>query len=249
MFEYCIHNGIKHLYLTVYDKQVELIRLLNKFGFKSQIFTNSQGSTETRMIKSLDKKEIDSGFNSISHHPFYYDNSSINKYVIPIRPDFYNTLFKDGRLREKTLFENFEFSINEIQGNTIIKAYISNSKNKKPQKGDLLFFYASKERKIIEPIGVLESLHIVDNFNELWDIVRKKTVFSQEDLTSMLKEKGSLHVIVFRLITYMGKHISFNKIKTVKSFSNNIQSITSFKEEDYLALKDEGYFDGRYIID
>ncbi|MFL0105033.1 hypothetical protein, partial [Tenacibaculum maritimum] len=139
-------------------------------------------------------------------------------------------------------------SLNEIQGNTIIKAYISNSKNQKPKKGDLLFFYSSKINKVIEPFGILESIQIVTDFDELWRIVNKKTVFSDSQLREWLEEKGRLHVIIFRLIAYLQKNISLEKIKKIDSFKNKIQTITELKETDYIKLDNEGHFDQRYII-
>lgn len=248
MFELCINRKIKYLYLTVYEKQIHLIRLLETFGFYRKEFQNSQGLIEIRMIKCLDKAKIKISENDISAHPFYLNNSKVKKYVIPIRPDFYGSLFKDGKLRPPTLFDKAPDSINEIQGNTIVKAYISNSKNKKPQKGDLLFFYSSKVNQVIEPFGVLESIEIVNDFDKLWNIVRKKTVFTETELRKWLEEKGELHVITFRLIAYLKKNISLQKIKEIDSFKNKLQTITELKETDYIKLNNEGYFDKRYII-
>ena len=248
MFELCINRKIKYLYLTVYEKQVHLITLLKTFGFYRNEFKNSQGLIENRMIKCLDKNMINISENNISAHPFYLNNSKVKKYVIPIRPDFYGSLFKDGKLRPPTLFDKAPDSINEIQGNTIVKAYISNSKNQKPKKGDLLFFYSSKVNKVIEPFGVLESIEIVKDFDKLWSIVRKKTVFTEKELRDWLKEKKELHVITFRLIAYLKKNISLSKIKKIDSFKNKLQTITELKETDYIKLSNEGYFDERYII-
>lgn len=248
MFELCINRKIKYLYLTVYEKQLHLIKLLETFGFYRNKFKNSQGLIEIRMIKCLDKNKINITENDISAHPFYLNNSEIKKYVIPIRPDFYSSLFKDGKLRPPTLFDKAPDSINEIQGNTIIKAYISNSKNQKPRKGDLLFFYSSKVNQVIEPFGILESIEIVNDFDKLWKIVRKKTVYTENELQNWLIEKKELNVITFRLISYLKKNISLTKIKQIDSFKNKLQTITELKEKDYTKLNDEGYFDKRYII-
>ncbi|MEG2102016.1 MAG: EVE domain-containing protein [Flavobacterium sp.] len=249
MFEYCINQKINHLYLTVYEKQEHLIKLLETFGFYKIEFENKQRLIEIQMIKCLDKKQVNATENSINIHPFYIDNPTISKFAIPIRPDYYGNLFKDGQLRIPTLFDTSPDSVNEIQGNTIIKAYISNSKIKNLKQGDLLFFYSSKTNQEIEPVGILETIQIVKNFDELWKIVGKKTVFSQEQLLEKLNEKGELNVITFRQITYLKKKVKLPKIKEMKSFKNKIQTITKISETDYQELKDEKYFDQRYIID
>lgn len=248
MFEYCINQGIKYLYLTVYEKQTHLIYLLQKFGFYKRTFLNKQGLEEMQMIKSLDKSKITQKENIVYNHPFYSDGEEVSKFAIPIQPTFYSALFKDGKLRQPTLFDDSFDSISEIQGNTIIKAYISNSKIKNLKKGDLLFFYASKTSMVIEPVGILESITIVDNFEDLWKIVNKKTVFSQNELQRMLNEKGKLNVITFRLVTYLKKKVNLQKIESLDSFKNKIQTITKISETDYQNLKDEEYFDRRYII-
>ncbi|MDR1680144.1 MAG: EVE domain-containing protein [Prevotellaceae bacterium] len=249
MFEYCINQKINYLYLTVYEKQTQLNELLNKFGFYRNDFINKQGLPEIQMIKCLNKSKITILENEASMHPFYFDNSSVAKYAIPIQPQYYSTLFKDGKFRERTLFDNSDDSIREIQGNTILKAYISNAKIKTMKQGDLLLFYASKNNKSIEPFGVVETCQIVNNFDELWNIVYRKTVFSQEKLSEMLQEKGKLHIITFRLIGYLKNPIGINKIKQLGSFKNKIQSITKISENDYNTLKNEEYFDRRYIVD
>jgi predicted transcriptional regulator len=248
MFEYCINQKLNYLYLTVYERQVHLISLLEKFGFKKEIFINRQGLQEMRMIKLLNRSIIKLDSNKIEYHPFYTDKSDIGKFVIPIQPGFYNALFKDGQLRNPTLFDQFSDSLNEIQGNSIMKAYVSSSPQTNLKQGDILFFYASKKNQVIEPVGILESQQIVDDFEKLWDLVRKKTVFSPEKLREMMNDKGKLHVITFRLISYLNKPIKLKDIRTIKSFKNKIQTITRLKEEDYIKLKADGYFDKCYII-
>ena len=248
MFEYCINQKINYLYLTVYERQEHLISLLELFGFEKDIFTNKQGLSEIRMIKCLDKSKIEKTENHISLHPFYYDNEAVNKYVIPIQPKFYETLFKDGKLREPTLFDDTEDSLNEIQGNTIVKAYISNARIKSIKQGDIVLFYSSQTNKVIEPIGILETVEQVTDFDVLWNIVRKKTVYQQEELQQWLEEKKKLHVITFRLVTYLKKKINLTEIQTLDSYGNKFQTITKLQETDYQKLKKNGYFDKCYII-
>ncbi|MBK7669566.1 MAG: hypothetical protein IPJ32_20855 [Sphingobacteriaceae bacterium] len=109
------------------------------------------------MIKSLIKPKITEDKNSIKDHPFYTD-STINKFVIPINPKYYFTLFKDGSFRAATLFDATESSLNEIEGNTISKAYLCKSQSLLMKKGDLLLFYGSKDIASIEPIGILDEV-------------------------------------------------------------------------------------------
>lgn len=247
MFALCIEKKLKFLYLTVFEGQHQLIELLEGFGFNKEKFTNSEGKEELRLIKCLDKANLELGteINSKTNHPFYDDGPEIEKYVIPIQDRFYRTLFKDGNYRQDQLFDN---TVNEIQGNTITKAYICASSRKRMQKGAILLFYASGTHQLIEPLGILESIQRVSDFKELKLFVNKRTVFTDLDLERMLDERKELTVVLFRHVYYLRNPVSFKWINQLKSFANKFTTITSLKEEDYQFLKKKKYFNERYII-
>lgn len=247
MFELCVKSSIKYLYLTVFPHHVHLINLLSKYGFVRDEFINGEGKTENRMIKSLIKPVKVGEINLVINHPFYTDRG-VNKFVIPINPKFYYTLFKDGSFRPKTLFDATESSLSEIEGNTISKAYLCKSKSLVMKKGDLLFFYGSKNIGSIEPIGVLDEVIYTKDFNVIQDKVKRKTVYSDSDLSEMVEGKKDVTVLIFRLVNYLDKPINQKEIKKLESYSNKFQTITLLKETDYNLLKEKKYFDERYII-
>ena len=248
MFELCIKSSTKYLYLTVFPHHTHLINLLSKYGFIKDEFINKEGVIENRMIKSLNKPEDNVDLNSIKNHPFYTDKN-VNKFVIPINPKYYFTLFKDGSFRVKTLFDSTESSLNEIEGNTISKAYLCKSKSLLMKKGDLLFFYGSKDIASIEPIGVLDEVIYTKDITLINEKVRRKTVYSESDLDEMVNGKKEITVLIFRLLYYLEKPIKQKEIKLLESYSNNFQTITVLKESDYNNLKQKKYFDERFIID
>jgi predicted GNAT family N-acyltransferase len=113
--ELCLNQSLKYLYLTVYEKQSHLIQLLEKFGFYRTTFTNSEGQKELRMVKGLDKTKLKNSRNLISIHPFYSDSPNFKKFIVPIRPEYYHTLFKDSLRRNVELFDQTAASLKEIQ--------------------------------------------------------------------------------------------------------------------------------------
>lgn len=248
MFELCIKGKINQLYLTVFPHHQQLIELLSKYGFSRYEFKNKYGKDELRMIKSLVKTDYTSLPQAITSHPFHFDNSTINKFVIPIDPKFYNTLFKDGRFRINTLFDETTTSLNEIEGNTISKAYLCKSKRLSMKEGDLLFFYGSKTIKSIEPVGILDSVTYTRDINEIKNLVRRKTVYSDAQLEELVGGKKEITVLIFRLVYYLDNPINHKQIKTLESYSNNFQTITTLSEIDYQSLKTKNYFDERFII-
>jgi rRNA-processing protein FCF1 len=248
MFDLCIKGKINYLYLTVFPHHIQLIKLLSKYGFVKYEFKNKHNKEELRMIKSLVKLEYTQFPQAISSHPFYFDNNTINKFIIPIDPRFYNTLFKDGKFRPRTLFDDTESSLNEIEGNTISKAYLCKSKRLSMKAGDLLFFYGSKKIKCIEPVGILDSVTYSKDINEIKNLVKRKTVYSDDDLESLVMGKTNVTVLIFRLLYYLEIPIDFKKINTLESYSNKFQTITTLLETDYINLKQNKYFDERFII-
>lgn len=246
MFQMCLAQKVNYLYVTTYEKQHALIYLLEKFGFgRYDEFENNVGEREIIFLKDLtreNQKEIEGN----ELHPYFRD--TVNKYVVPIRPEYYKTLFKDANLRVPTLFDKDDYGLDEVQGNTIIKAYISNSPRTDLNTGDLLFFYSSKEYKSIEPLGVLIEHKRVDNFEDLWDMVRSKTVYSQQDLNEMFVDRKFLTVTIFRLVQYLKPVVNFRTIQQLSSYSNKFQTITKMSEADYSRIKKES-IDESFIVD
>lgn len=248
MFDMCIRNKINHLYLTVFPQHIHLIDLLEKYGFVKEEFKNKDGKYELRMIKSLIKANYKSSPQSIKAHPFYSDGAEFNKFVIPIAPKYYNTLFKDGIFRQQNLFDSTSEALNEIEGNTISKAYLCKSKRKNMKPGDLLFFYGSKNINCIEPVGVLDEVIYTKDIDEIKRLVKRKTVYSDADLEEMVDGRKAVTVIIFRLIYYLEQPIKRQMIRNLESYSNNFQTITTLTEKDYTNLKKSNYFDERFII-
>ncbi|HEX7413026.1 MAG TPA: GNAT family N-acetyltransferase, partial [Bacteroidia bacterium] len=248
MFDYCIKRKINYLYLTVFPNHEQLIKLLNKYGFTRYEFKNKKNKDELRMIKSLIKSDYIQSPQSITSHPFYSDGLTINKFVVPIDPKFYNTLFKDGSFRVNTLFDETETSLNEIQGNTISKAYLCKSKRVSMKSGDLLFFYGSKPIQSIEPVGILDSVTYTKDLEQIKNLVKRRTVYADAQLEEFVNGKRDITVMIFRLVYYLNKPIKHKEIKTLESYNNNFQTVTTLLETDYQSLKQKNNFDERFII-
>lgn len=246
MFQLCIDQKINYLYVTTYEKQKALIYILEKFGFeKHKEFKNNVGVKETVFLKDLNKNHQKNTLDC-ALHPYFTDVQ--NKYIIPIQPKYYSSLFKDSNLREATLFDSEDYGLQEVQGNTIIKAYVSKSPRKDLVAGDLLFFYSSAKYKKIEPLGVLLEHKRVSDFDKLWALVRSKTVYSQNELKKMLSQRKYLTVTIFRLVQYLDPLLNFEEIKKLDCYGNKFQTITKMSENDYQYIK-KLYINENFIID
>lgn len=88
----------------------------------------------------------------------------------------------------------------------------------------------------------------MNNFPELWEMVRRKTVYSPENLEGWLQERKYLTVTIFRLVQYISPIISFERIKELESFSTKFQTITKLTESDYNIIKNTS-IDESFIVD
>lgn len=246
MFQLAKSLRLNYLYVTTYDKQKALIYLLEKFGFeRHKEFVNNVKQNEIIFLKNI-RPQDQKNKTGNEIHPFFRDE--VNKFIVPIQPKYYKSLFKDGNLRTPSLFDSEGYGLEEVQGNTIIKAYISNASRQDLESGDLLFFYSSQIYKSIEPLGVLLEHKRVDNFPELWEMVKSKTVYSPKKLKEWLDDRKYLTVTIFRLVQYLNPVIDFKTINKLESFSNKFQTITRMKESDYIKIKNN-YIDESFIID
>jgi len=243
MVELCINQKITSLYLTVFEKHKPLISLLLSYGF-TEHQKNQDG--ELIMLKNLEKP-LNLVDNSNTNYPFYTD-SNVNKFIVPIKDAFYSKLFKDGGLRQWSLFDESVNSFKEIEGKTIEKAYICKSKTKNLNPGDILFFYSSRKYKSIEPVGILESIKYSKDSDEIFNLVSKKTVYKEEDIKKMIGEGETVTILIFRLMNYLQKPIKFTDISEFVSVKNKIVTITKLRESEYLILKQNNRFDERYIV-
>lgn len=245
IFHLALVKNVNFVFITTYQKQNSLIELLLKFGFeKHSSFINNVDEIEFIFVKNLNRKN-QSNQNGTKIHPYFRE--SVKKYIIPIQPRFYTSLFKDGNLRDPSLFDFEDYGLQEVQGNTIIKAYISNSTRTDLVAGDMLFFYSSHRHKKIEPLGILIEHTRISKLDELWEKVKSKTVYTRSFLEKELEERKYLTVTIFRFVQYLNPPVDFKTIKQFDSFKNKFQTITELKELDYQRIK-ENNLDESFII-
>jgi hypothetical protein len=236
-FNYAIRNNLKSIYLTLYPvKQQPLISLLEDFGFKN---IGKKGE-EVMMMKTMYppsdiSKEIDSLRYAIDYYPFYQDHGSVDKFIVPIVPEYHDKLFPDC-LSRQTRME--EFSEICPEGNTIKKAYICNSKIRKIKTGDVLLFYRSRDRKEVTSIGIVENIEISDNPSTIATIVSNRTVYSIDEI-SELASKNAL-IIIFRHMSNFNSPISSYTLQETCEVQGPIQSIRQVSDEDYHKIIREG---------
>ena len=232
-FDYCVKNNIDWVYLHTFgDEQKTLVGLCEEYGF------SLWGKYKQDDVYIKPMKLQDDGMSTldslIKYYPYFKEDAVVNKFIIPIQPKFHEDLFPDFSSMKGSLFEKDQ-NLYSCQGNTIKKAYLSHSKIHTINKGDIVLFYRSCDRKSIQCMGIVENVFFSDNVDEVFSIIAKRTVYNYEELREITSKKTL--VILFRFIS-LNREISIKDIKKA-GIKGNIQSVRKITNDQYLSIKAE----------
>lgn len=233
-FKYASENGYDHAYIQVHA-QDKLIELCSDFGFykigkynEDEVYVKDMKNPDTGLERAHNPFEF-----AKLYYPNFLDGNDVNKFIIPIQPQYHNELFPDISDDAEGLFANQLLS-QQSQSNTIKKAYLCQSNTNQISSGDILLFYRSEDRKSIQVIGIVEHVKrfSIDDIAMVQALVSKRTVFSEEQLKEQLKKPTLL--ILFRFIKYIPK-IYWEGLKNA-GISGTIQSIRKISNESYCRI-------------
>ncbi len=233
-FNYAISKKCKWIYIHMFGKEHEmLVQLCNSFGFqyvgkhkKDDVYCKCM-VPPTASPLSLTNLDY-----SINFFPHYIDSSNVQKFIVPIRPEFHEKLFPDISDISQGLFRN-DFQIYPPEANTIRKAYLCHSNTRQIKPGDLVLFYRSKDRKSVEAIGIVEKTFIENSLDRVYPIISKRTVYDKKELTEILTKETL--IILFRLLKYTSP-IGLKELKEC-GINRTIQTTSKIEEETYNKIK------------
>ena len=242
-----ISNGVPEVYLTHFIQPDDrLVELITEYGFH-HVGTNSRGEaiyvkelfpepTEAKRLSSFDITKL--------YYPSYYDGVDVKKFIVPIRPQYHSRLFTNYKDRQIELAESAGYFI--VEGNTIRKAYICNSRIKRIAQGDLILFYVSERRQLIS-IGVVEAVFGgLQDYKDIIKLVGKRTVYSVNEIQS-ISRKPSL-VILFWQYWHFQQPLSYLRLKRMGILKGPPRSIMQISAKDYSLIKEAGDIDERFTI-
>lgn len=245
--DYAIKNNIDEIYLTHYTNigNDYLVDLITEYGFYKaavkddgeEIFVKEL-LVDKDKIASMHQLEISNMF-----YPSLYDGDEVNKFLVPIRPEYHQKLFTDYKSRQTSLLEHAGEFV--VEGNTIKKAYLSNSRIKNLSPGDILLFYRTVDSHEITSLGVVEKvLYGLQDGDKIFRNVRKRTVYLMKEIEKMAK-KPTL-VILFKWHFHLPNPLKLKDLKTMGISAP--QSIAQISDEKYLQIKMRGGIDERFTV-
>lgn len=242
-----IHDGVEEIYLTHHVKESDhLVKLISRFGFKR---ASEKKNGESVFVKRLTPGPSDDPGPMETHlrfYPSFYDGEQVNKFLIPIQPEYHNKLFTSYGKRQPTLREFSGEFVSE--GNAIKKAYLSRSNTRKIEPGDILLFYRSNDHMEITTVGVCEKVEFeVSTVDKAKEIVGRRSVYSDHEIADLIGNSTIL-VILFKRHFNLGNPIHYHNLLERGILSGPPQTIQEIDEPGYTYIRDAGAIDERFTI-
>lgn len=182
MFDNAVQFGVDEIYVTIFDKRIEqlrLIRLFEDFGFANHGVKRNSPDDEMVFVRSMEKPAalVDPKFT----YP-YIPTHGNRIHFVSIYPQYHTELFPDSILKTES---PEDFTENEPFRNAISKVYISRAIERNLDPGDVLVFYRTggKYKGVATTIGVVESIVTdIGSEDEFISLCRKRSVFSDDEL-------------------------------------------------------------------
>lgn len=233
-FQYASTNRLEHIFLHGdLDQHHYLFELLEDFGFEEVGIhpgTNGRDVTYLKRHPALPPTDDLQPFDYLRRYfPHYISGESVQKFIVPIRPEYHRVLFRDYQSPADRQFLLFEPG--NTSGNAIKQAYLCHAQTKGIKPGDIVLFYRSEDEKAITSLGVVENYKALDDADEIARMVSRRTVYSMRDIRLMAKRPTK--VMLFRLVHHFERPVGFDWLKESHIVNGYIQSITAIPHRSF----------------
>ncbi len=213
------------VWLTVFEKQAELIALLEEFGFDHHDDRDGERRYVKRLVATNEERRAlpPLEFHTVFGPPAIRVVPG-QIFLIPIRPEYHGSLFPDAPGEQLSLIAP------RPHGNALRKAYLSHANIRTAEPGATLLFYRSVDRKAITAVGVLEGSHVSEDAGDIMEFVGSRTVYSADDVNRMTV-KGPVLALLFRQDRFLDPPIALDDLIAAQVVHNAPQTTIRIREE------------------
>lgn len=225
---FAMQNAFSKVYVTAFPKHEHIIDFFQDFGF---YYEGLRENGEALLVKELDPKTeliVDPWKFHLKYGPQRLRLQGEPTFIVPIQPQYHKMLFPDLEAQGDFV------TAHSAHGNAIRKAYLCHSPIGRIQKGDVLSFYRSEDRKSIYVVGIAEGTIRFSDPDEIVRFTGKRSVYTQRDIEEMSKKE--ILAILFRKALVLTNPISLDELISSKSLSAAPQSIQEVSQEATLWL-------------
>lgn len=229
VFDYAYANHFEFAFLTVLPKHDNVVEFAERFGFDDTQRRTELG--EKVLVKTIQPLgDVQQGkLDELEFHrrygPKYYQLEA-SRFIIPIIPKWRNILFPEASAQLQ--FSNV--GIMAPSGNSIQKAYLSQSGIRSIAPGAILYFYESRIRRRIVAIGIAEEARPFRDAEQIADFVGKRTVYSFNAIKEMTRSSSkNVLAILFRQSQFLKQGPTLDELKGANICKGAPQSIQSIR--------------------
>lgn len=192
-FDHAVHNDIKELYLTVFEKHEGLIHLLEKYGFYHGANKQTNSGIERVYFKDLAAEVYE---DPVSSYPLINTNNQ-TPHLLSIYPEFHTRLFPDSILHN----EHFNLIEDVSHTNSIEKIYVGYASGLQDiNPGDPIIIYRTTDqegnalyRSVATSLCTAVEVHTKDSFESLdgfLEFCKGRTVFNKNELINSYNKEN-----------------------------------------------------------
>lgn len=224
-FRFATDNRCESIFVHTSEDQFYLLELLSDFGFQRR----GMYGTDIMLVKAHPSlapvEDIPALDYAKLYFPHYRKDASVQKFVVPIQPQYHQVLFPELS-RQGQLFNG-----NSVAGNAIKQAYLCKAPSNQVHAGDIVLFYRSKDEMAVTTIGIVERYETHTEAAKIMQLVSRRTVYSQSEIEAMTNK--SVRVMLFRLVGHFNKPISLASLKHHANVSGKLMSITKISDDSF----------------
>ena len=228
-FQYATRHQCASIFLHANPaRQKHLTSLLKDFGFRHAGDYRGDG-VYVKDHPIAPPAPLEDVFDYLRrYYPHYMSGPTVQKFLVPIRPEFHDILFPDYQDPGHALPEGHP---RRHVGNAIKLAYLCHTPSKQPRRGDIVLFYRSHDMRAVTTLGVVEQYEWSESADEIARIVSRRTVYSDRQIEEMAQRETK--VMLFRLIRHLDNPIAFATLRRLRVVSGSIQSIIRISNESF----------------
>ena len=247
-------SASEEMYVTVFDKHELLIELFERFGFR---FAGNNPNGERVYVKSRGAADYSDPYEAF---PFI-DPGFENAGYLVVDDQYHDTLFPYSELKN-TLQESVALSV----ANGLSKVYIGSPTSPVPfRRGEPILIYRRYTgtdggrgfKSCITSFCVVTDVIVAKEnwkpqipIDEVLARVRNKTVFSEQEIRTRFKDKGSLVVVEMLYYGYFGagNNVNWMWLKDHGLWPEGYPTTARLSREEFATILREGEVDVSTVI-
>lgn len=229
-FRFATENACVGIFIHAnQERHPYLMELLVDFGF----VTRGTYRDDAVFVKAHPTEAPDANLPATEYvrlyYPHYRKDGTVQKFLVPIRPDYHNVLFPDYDSpvrRQMALFRPHNFA-----GNAIKLAYLCHTPTSSVRPGDLLLFYRTGDERAVTTLGVVDQFEVLNDATQIASLVSRRTVYTQQEIVAMATRQTK--VILFRCIEHFPHTVSYAELLQRNVATGPIQSLRRIDDAQF----------------